>query len=102
MDGVQRWCRVTVLGPDGVELTTRVLEGPSEPDLATVDEVARLTLLARRRGGGIILTELAPALQELLELTGLPIEMKREAELREQPFGVEEVEEEAHPGDLAP
>jgi hypothetical protein len=108
MVGVQRWCRVTVLGPDGAALCGGVLEGPGDPDLGAVDEVAHLALDAIRRGGAITLTEVSDPMRRLLELAGLsvdadgPVEVQRQAELREQPFRVEEVEEEVHPGDLPP
>jgi hypothetical protein len=85
----RRWCRVTVLGPDGTVLARRVLAGAGRPGLAAVDRVARLALLAGRIGGSIALTEVAPALAELLALAGLPVEVEGQAELGEEPFGVE-------------
>lgn len=96
----QRWCRVTVVGPDGTALACCLLEGAGAPDLGTVDEVARLALLATRLGGCVTLSDVAPAMQELLELAALPVEVKRQAELRKEPLGIQEVEEEVHPGDL--
>jgi hypothetical protein len=102
MDGVQRWCRVTVVGPDGTELAHVVLEGPGAPDLAAVDDVARLALAAGRLGGEITLLDLSPALGALLELAGLRVEMEGQAELEEEPVRVQEGQEPTHPGDLAP
>jgi hypothetical protein len=102
MDGLQLWCRVTVMGPDGAELACVVLEGPGGPDLAAVDDVARLTLAAARLGGEITLTDLSPAMGALLELAGLRVEMEGQAELGKEPLGVQEVQEETHPGDFAP
>ncbi len=95
MDGVQQWCRVGIVSPDGVELTSCVLEGPGEPNMATVHDVARMMLLARRLDGAIVLAELAPTLRELLELAGLPVEVEREPEFGKEPFRIQEVEEEA-------
>jgi hypothetical protein len=65
MVSIQRWCRITVVGPDGAVLTDDVLEGPAPPDLGAMDEVARWGL-----------TEVSPAMQELLELGGLGIEVQ--------------------------
>jgi hypothetical protein len=91
-----------VVGPDGAELAHVVLEGPGAPDLAAVDDVARLTLAAGRLGGEITLLDLSPAMGALLELAGLGVEMEGQAELGEEPLGVQEGQEETHPGDLAP
>jgi hypothetical protein len=97
---VQRWCLIKVLGPDGGVLVARVLEGPGFPDLRAVDDVARLALLATRLGGGIALTEVSPAMQELIDLTGLPLEVERQAEPRKEALGIQEIQEEIHPRDL--
>jgi hypothetical protein len=102
MNGVQLWCRVRVVGPDGTELACCRLEGPGAPDLEAVDNVAHLALLAWRLGGGIVLAEVLPALQALLELAGLRVEVSGQAELEEEPLGVQEGQEESHPGDLPP
>jgi hypothetical protein len=67
-----------------------------------VDEVARLALLASRVGGDISLADVSPAMWELLELAGLSVEMEGQAELGEQPLGIQQREEEVHPGDLSP
>ncbi|HXQ76334.1 MAG TPA: hypothetical protein VN791_07560 [Acidimicrobiales bacterium] len=96
---VELWCRVTVVGPDGAEVGCWVLTGPGMPDLGAVDDVARLALLARRLGGAVVLTELSPALRTLLELTGLRIEVEGQAELGKETLGVQEGQEEGHPGD---
>ena len=69
------WCRVTMVDPDGVALASGVLEGPAAPDLGTVDDVARLALIAKRLGGGLVLTDVSPDLRALVELTGLVVEM---------------------------
>jgi hypothetical protein len=102
MDGLQRWCRVTILGADGAVLAACVLEGPGDPDLGAVDDVARLALQVARLGGGVALAEVSPAMRELLELAGLGVEVEGQTEFGEEPLRVQEVQEEAHPGDLSP
>jgi len=99
---VTRWCRVLIVGPDHTSLGYHQLGGPGLPDLGTVDEVARLALLARRLGGRIILSDLSPALRSLLDLAGLRVEVEGEAESGEEPLRVEEGQEHLHPDDLAP
>jgi hypothetical protein len=100
MDGVERWCRVTVVGPDGTELARYGLEGVGAPDLRAVDAVARAMLAVGRVGGTVVLGEVAPALAALLELAGLGVEVEGQAELGKEPLGVQEGQEERHPGDL--
>ncbi|MEV6755916.1 STAS domain-containing protein [Streptomyces sp. NPDC051214] len=69
------------------------------PVLAAIDTLARLQLTARRAGGRIRLRNPAPALRELLDLVGLPmeIEMGRQAEQREPPGRVQEAVEARDP-----
>src|ERR1700686_2173930 len=98
MAAVGVWCRITVVGPGGVTVARSVLRGPGAPDLGAVDDVARLTLLAQRSGVAVVLTEVAPALSALLELAGLGVEVEGQAELREEALGVQEGQEEVHPG----
>ncbi len=100
MSGVQLWCRVTMVGPEGTELACFALRGSGAPDLLVVDAVAHLALQAGRLGGEVILTEVSPALRGLLWLAGLPVEVQGEAELGKEPLGVQEGQEEGHPGDL--
>jgi len=102
MEDVQLWCRVTVMGPDGSELARFVLEGPGAPDLGVVDDVARLMLVVGRLGGGITVDDVSPAMRAILELAGLRVEVEGQAERGEQPLGVQEGQEEAHPRDLPP
>jgi hypothetical protein len=106
MAAVQLWCRVTVVGVDGAELARCVLEGPGAPDLSAVDDVARLALAAGRLGGAVVLTELSPELRALFELAGLRlgvaglrVEVEGQTEFGEEPVGVQEGQEERHPGD---
>ena len=100
-------CRVRVERLDGTIVGDRTLHGFSEPDLDTLDAVARLLLAARRAGERLVVVEAVPALWELLELAGLPVEVEVEVEVGGQPeagkhlTGVEQVEEEAHLGDAA-
>lgn len=77
---MQRWCRVTLAAPDGTVVASCVLEGAVRPDLRVVDDIAQQALLAARLGIGIRLSEVAPALRELLELAGLDLEMEGETE----------------------
>ena len=115
---MHRWCRVTLLGPDGDRLASWDMGGARPADLSTVDEVARIALLAGRLGGRVVLTEVSDRMRELLGLAGLPIEVgdapagdrvegsavevEGQPELGEEPLGLEEGQEEAHPGDLSP
>jgi hypothetical protein len=84
MAALQRWCRVTVTDGESRTLTGRVLEGRGDPDLGAVDAIARLALLAGRLGGHIVIDQVSPAMGELLELAGLPVEMKGQPELGEE------------------
>jgi hypothetical protein len=70
------WCRVTMVGPDGVAMVSALLEGPVAPDMGVVDDVARLALLAKRLGGDVLLTEVSRDLRALLELAGLGVQME--------------------------
>ena len=71
MPDVEEWCRVTLAEPFGAKLASWSLTGPGPPDLSTVDHLARLRLLAARAGLRMVVSDLAPALAELLELAGL-------------------------------
>ncbi len=70
-----KWCRVTMIDRHGVALASGVLEGPAAPGITAVDDVARLTLTARRLGGGVTLSEVSSDFRALLELSGLAIVM---------------------------
>lgn len=71
------------------------------PDAVTVDALARLQVAARRLGGEIRLRYAAEELLQLIAFVGLDavlrVEVRREAEEREQPLGVEEEGELADP-----
>jgi hypothetical protein len=94
------WCRVSVVGPGGGIVAGWIMERSGDPDLGTVDELARLMLAAARLGGGVVVTERSPRLHELLDLAGLPVQMEREPEGGEEPLRVQGGEEEVHGGDL--
>lgn len=69
--------------------------GPLEtPTAATIDEIARLQLTARRRGCELELANANPYLLELIGFVGLSevlgVESRGQAEEREQPGRVEE------------
>ena len=118
MVAAHHWCRVTLFGPDGARLAGWDMGAGRPPDLAAVDEVARIALLAARLGGRVVLTQVSDRMRELLGLAGLPIEVgdapagdrvegsavevEGQPELGEEPLGLEEGQEEAHPGDLSP
>ena len=89
------WCGAAVVAPDGVVLARFPLAGEGDPDLSVVDGLARRALGAARLGGTLVLSDVAPRLRELLWLSGLAIEVEREAEGGEEPPGVQEREEEA-------
>lgn len=62
---------VRVLLADGVELVVCDVGALTDPDLATVDALARLQLTARRLGGRVQVRRPCPELQSLLALAGL-------------------------------
>ena len=72
------------------------------PTAASIDQIARLQLNARRCDCELELTNANPYLLELIELLGLTgvlgLKAKRQAEQRKQPCSVEE---EGELGDLA-
>ncbi|MGH9263556.1 MAG: STAS domain-containing protein [Acidimicrobiales bacterium] len=75
-----------------VEVASWALRGRGKPDLATVDELARLQLAAKRMGCSIWLRRACPDLVWLLRLAGLGDRLQAlgEAEGGEE-VGVEEV-----------
>jgi hypothetical protein len=62
---------VVVLVVDGAEVARWSLCRSTRPDLALVDELARLHLAARRLGWTVQLCDVSPRLDELLGLVGL-------------------------------
>ena len=108
-DVPQLWARVRQLleGSDAQVVVCDV-SALVDPDLGTVDALARLQLTARRVGCQIQVRHACCHLQELLALVGLDevvpcpagsaLEPGGQAEQREQPRGVQE---EGDPGDPA-
>lgn len=94
------WCRVTIVGPDGAELVSGELRGSGEPDLETVERIARLALSTGRLGGSMNLAQVSPALDALLELVGLTVEVERKSERRKKPLRVQRGQEERHGNNL--
>jgi ABC-type transporter Mla MlaB component len=71
-----------------------------DPDMGTVDALARMALTARRLGHHVELRRARPDLRELLELAGLErlaVEVSRKAEEGEEPGSVEEEDDPADP-----
>ncbi|MEU6679380.1 STAS domain-containing protein [Streptomyces sp. NPDC046925] len=83
----------------GADVLVCDVAGVGPPVLAAIDALARLQLTARRAGGRIRVRNPAPALRELLDLVGLPIEVEvgRETEQREPPGRVQEAVEARDP-----
>jgi hypothetical protein len=84
---------------DGTEIAVGRLDA-RKPDLAMVDELIRLQLLAGRCGSTVLLWGASEELRALLELVGLAevltLEARREPELCEE-LRVEEVMQPADP-----
>jgi hypothetical protein len=99
MADARQWCRIEIVRGDGTPLTAFGVGGGGRPDLAAVDTIAHLALLARRAGARMTLVDVSPELRSLVELAGLALEMEREAEGGEEALWVQEVEEEVHPRD---
>jgi ABC-type transporter Mla MlaB component len=76
MASVRPWCRATIVGPFGDELGCWVLSGRGRPDLAVVDAIAHLALIAKRVGNVLVLEDVSRELRALVELAGLNIEMQ--------------------------
>ena len=69
------WCRITVFDCDGTPVSTFVLEGSGLPDIGTVDDIAQRALAAGRAGARLVLSEVTPELQELIDLVAVPVEV---------------------------
>lgn len=101
----EAWCRVRWVGPGGLAQDGGAFGGIGPPDLRAVDRLGRLLVSRAGWGERPVLTDVCPRLAELLELVGLGelvVEMQREPEGGEEPFGVQEREKEAHLGDGPP
>lgn len=107
ISGLCALVRVLVEGSDA-DLVVCDVRALIDPDVTTVDALARIQLTARRLGHRIRLRDVGHRLQDLLELAGLSdlvpgfvrstLEPERQAEQREQ---MGRIEEEADPGDPA-
>ena len=91
------WCRVTVVGAEGVALASWSVSGSGRADLAVVEALTRLQLAALRRGRHVVITDVCPDLLELLDLVGLRRQVCGEAEGGEEQAGIEERVEPADP-----
>ena len=69
---------MTVIDREGTELVWAV-GGEGTPDLVAVDAVARFALLVRRGGAVIELSDLSPEMRELLDISGLEVELRPRA-----------------------
>jgi len=72
--------------------------GPlDEPSAATIDQIARLQLAARRSGCQLELRNTNPCLLELIDFAGLAevlrVEVKRQPKQRKDPLRIEEESE---------
>ena len=95
---VSRWrCLIDIVGPDGTVWATRVLKGTGNPDLGDVEKLALMQLSAARIGGRIAIGAISPHLVELLELSGLPVEVQGQTEDREDLLGAQESVERGDP-----
>lgn len=95
------WCRATAAGCQGSQTgSSVVIAGTRAPDLAAVDELARWMLGVTRAGGSVVIEYVAPKMAELLDLSGLSIEVQGQAEGRKQPQRVQRLEKEGELGDL--
>jgi hypothetical protein len=65
------WAKGRVLGHDGAVIRDWVIRRTDWPDMGSVDEVARLRLLAVRLGAELVFDEMSDELNELLRLAGL-------------------------------
>lgn len=91
--------------PTSVASTGSDADRLTDADLAVVDALAQLTLVARRMGCRLVLRRVSVRLRRLLDLSGLSeaggvlvVEPVRQAEQREHAVGVEE---EREPGDAS-
>lgn len=95
----QPWAVVEIVGPDGTVLGIIVADGPGHPDLAAVDEIARVQLMAKRLGGRAVVKTASPFFLELLDLAGLAVEVEGQPEHGKNGG---RIEERVDPGDPAP
>ena len=80
MAASEPWCFVRFTDGDGSVVGGCVIDGPGDPDLAAVEVIARLALVARRQGFAVLLSGVRADLRRLLDLSGLPVEMEGQPE----------------------
>jgi hypothetical protein len=80
MSGSQPWCRVRFTDHHGSVVGGCLLGGHGDPGLGAVETIARLALVAKRRGGTVVLSEVRADLGRLLDLSGLPVEVQGQPE----------------------
>jgi hypothetical protein len=80
MPASQPWCRVRFTDRHGSVVGGCLLGGCGDPDLGTVEAIARLALVAKRRGGCVVLSEVRDDLARLLDLSGLPVDVQWQPE----------------------
>ena len=96
------------LDESGARMVVCDVASLADPDMRTVDALARARLAALRRGCELRITEATERLRELLQLAGLSealpcegapsgLEAGRQAEGREEALGVEEERDPADP-----
>ena len=76
MGGCRRWCRVTLVDPQGEIVAGWALAGEANPGLEAVDLIGRWAVVARRAGAKVRIVDACSELRELLELAGLPVEVE--------------------------
>jgi hypothetical protein len=62
---------IVVLAVGGTEVASWPLLGSAHPDLGVIDSLARSALMARRRGGAIMVRGAGPQLLRLIHFVGL-------------------------------
>lgn len=72
----RQWCRFSLVDEEGCVVAGGVVGGEANPDIDVVDVIARLALMARRTGTSVVLADASPELVELIELSGLPVEVQ--------------------------
>jgi hypothetical protein len=80
MSAPRPWCCVRFTDRNGSVVGGWVLNGSGDPDLGAVELIARLVLMAKRRGGSVVLSEVRTDLVRLLDLSGLPVEVEWQPE----------------------
>jgi anti-anti-sigma regulatory factor len=104
-DDLARLCEVVGISVDRrrPDLVVCDLGSLTDADLATIDALARLQLTSQRLGSQMIVRNAPPQLRNLLVLVGLgqivrlSVELRRQAEEREEALRVQEEGDSADP-----